>query len=81
VEAINAAKGAIQLNPNKPEPYVILAACAVALGDVEEAQQAVRKVLALRPEFSLADFAMSQPYKVQKYLDRLLDQLKSAGLE
>jgi class 3 adenylate cyclase/TolB-like protein len=80
-EAITAARDAIQLDPNKPEPYVILAACAVALGDVEEAQQAVRKVLALKPEFSLAAFAKSQPYKDPKHLERLLDQLRTAGLE
>jgi len=80
-EAIAAAKDAIQLDPNKPEPYVILAACAVALGHVEEARQAVRKVLALKPGFSLAAFAKSQPYKDPKHLDRLLDHLRTAGLE
>jgi adenylate cyclase len=80
-EAIAAAKDAIQLDPNKPEPYVILAACAVALGHVEEARQAVRKVLALKHGFSLAAFAKSQPYKDPKHLDRLLDHLRTAGLE
>ncbi len=80
-EAIAAARDAIQLDPSKPEPYVILAACAVAVGHVEEAQQSVQKVLTLKPEFNLAAFARSQPYKDQKHLDRLLDQLGSAGFE
>ena len=80
-EAITAARDAIRLDPKKPEPYVILAACAVALGHVEEAQQAVRKVLALKPGFSLAAFADSQPYKDRKHLDQLVDQLRTAGFE
>jgi adenylate cyclase len=80
-EAITAARDAIELDRDKPEPYVILAACAVALGDAKEARQAVRKVLALRPGFSLAAFAASQPYKEPSHLDRLLDQLRTAGFE
>jgi class 3 adenylate cyclase/tetratricopeptide (TPR) repeat protein len=80
-EAITAARDAIQLDPNKPEPYVILAACAVALGHVEEAKQAAQEVLTLKPEFNLAAFAKLQPYKDQKHLDRLLDQLGTAGFE
>jgi len=80
-EAITAARDAIQLDPSKPEPYLILAACAVALGHAEEAQRAVRKVRALRPEFSLAAFATSQPYKEIKHLDHLLGQLRTAGLD
>ena len=67
-------------NPRRGQD-VILAACAVALGHVEEARQAVRKVLALKPGFSLAAFAKSQPYKDPKHLDRLLDHLRTAGLE
>jgi adenylate cyclase len=80
-EAITAARDAIQLDPSKLEPYLILAACAVALGHVEEAQRAVRKVRALRPGFSLAAFATSQPYKEIKHLDHLLGQLRTAGLD
>ena len=80
-ESMAAARDAIQLDPSKPDPYVILAACAVALGHLEEAKKAVRQVLALRPGFSLAAFATSQPYRDPKHLDRLLDQLRTAGFE
>jgi adenylate cyclase len=80
-ESMAAAKGAIELGPTKIEPYLILAACAAALGQAEEAQRVVREVLALKPGFSLAVFASSQPYKDQEHLDRLVDQLKTAGLE
>ena len=65
----------------KIEPYLILTACAVVLGQAEEGQRAAREVLALKPGFSLEVFAGSQPYKDQEHLDRLVDQLKTAGLE
>ena len=80
-EAMATAKDAIELDPNKIEPYLILAACAVVLGQTEEAQLAARKVRSVNPMFSLADFATAQPYKDRKDLNRLMDQLKTAGLE
>lgn len=80
-EAIAAAKSAIELDPTKIEPYLIHAACAAVLGQTEEAQRVVREVQALKPEFSLKIFADSQPYKDQEHLDRLVDQLRAAGLE
>jgi adenylate cyclase len=80
-ESMAAAKGAIELGPTKIDSYLILAACAAVLGQAEEAQRVVREVLALKPGFSLAVFASSQPYKDQEHLDRLVDQLKTAGLE
>jgi tetratricopeptide (TPR) repeat protein len=80
-EAMAAAKDAIELDPNKFEPYLILAACAVVLGQAEEAQRAAQRVRALKPGFNLAAFADTQPYKDRKYLDHLVDQLRTAGLE
>ncbi len=63
------------------EPYLILAASAVGLGRSEEARRAAQQALALKPGFSLATFADSQPYKDRKHLDHLVDQLRTAGLE
>jgi class 3 adenylate cyclase/tetratricopeptide (TPR) repeat protein len=80
-DAIVAAKDSIALDPRKLEPHVILAACAAVLGQSEEARRAVRNVRSLNPAFSLAEFAKSQPYKDRKHLDRLLDRLRTAGLE
>ncbi len=80
-EAIAAAKTAIELDARNVDPYLIMAASSVVLGHGEEARQAARNVLKLQPDFSLAAFATSQPYKDQKHLDRLMDQLRTAGLE
>lgn len=80
-EAIAAAKAAIDLDERSVDPYLILAASNVALGHSEEARWAAQMVLKLQPEFSLAKFAESQPYKDQRHLDHLMDQLRTVGLE
>jgi hypothetical protein len=79
-EAIVAAEAAIDLDDQSVDPYLILAAANAALGHTEEARWAAEKVLKLKPGFRLAEYAASQPYKEQKHLDRLLDQLRSTGL-
>ena len=80
-EAIAAAKTSIELDTRNVDPYLIMAASSVVQGHGEEARLAARNVLKLRPDFRLAAFADSQPYKDQKHLDRLTDQLRRAGLE
>ena len=80
-DAIAAAKAAIGLDPRKIEPYVFLATSNVALDRGEAARRAAQDLRAHQPDFSLASFADSQPYKDQAHLDRLIDQLRTAGLE
>lgn len=79
-EAIAAAKAAIDLDDRNVDPYLVFTAANVALGDSEAARWAAEKVRTLKPGFRLADYAASQPYKDQAQLDRLLGQLKGAGL-
>jgi tetratricopeptide (TPR) repeat protein len=79
-EAIEAAKAAIEVNQREVAPFLILAASNVALNNAEEAGRAAQKVLEREPKFNLAEFADSQPYKDQRQLNRLLDQLRYAGL-
>jgi adenylate cyclase len=79
-EAVAAAKTALELDDKRVEPHLILAAANAALGHIEEARRAAEKLLKLKPAFRLAEYALSQPYKEQKHLDRLLDQLRTAGL-
>ena len=66
-------------------PVEVFAATLLRLPDplreVEAMERAAKRVLKLKPEFSLAEFAESQPYKEQKRLNRLIAQLRSAGLE
>ena len=80
-EAIDAAKSAIEMDERNVDPYLVLAESSVALGRSEEARRAAGFVKKIQPEFTLAKFAASQPYKDQSNLDRLLEQLRQAGLE
>ncbi len=80
-EAIAAAKTAIELDETHIDPYLVLAAANVVLEHSEDVRWAAEKVRKLKPAFNLKDFSASQPYKDQKHLDRLLDQLRTAGLE
>jgi class 3 adenylate cyclase/tetratricopeptide (TPR) repeat protein len=80
-DAIGAAKAALDLDESNRESYLILAASHQTLGRIEEARWATQRVRNLEPEFSLAEFTTSQPYKDQERLDRLLGQLRSAGLD
>ena len=80
-EAITATKTAIALDEQQVDPYLIMAASNTVLGHSEAAQQTAQKVLELKPDFNLTEFAASQPYKEQEHLDRLLAHLTSAGLE
>lgn len=79
--AIAAAKTAIDLDEHSVDPYLILAASNGILGNTQDARSGAEKVLKLKPDFSLAEFAASQPYKDQQQLDGLLTALKSAGLQ
>ncbi len=80
-EAVAAAKTAIELDDTHIDPYLMLAAANAALGRGEEARRAAEKVRRLKPGFSLEDYAPSQPYKDPDHLTRLLDRLRSAGLD
>lgn len=80
-EAGAAAEDAIDLDANHVDPYLILAASKVALGQEEEARSAAAKVRKLKPGFNLTEFAKAQPYQNQAELDLLLERLTTAGLE
>lgn len=80
-EAVAAARAAIELSEEKVEPYIMLAAASMALGKVDDAHLATKRVRDLEPNFDLTEFANSQPYKEKEHLNHLLDHLRSAGLK
>jgi DNA-binding SARP family transcriptional activator/TolB-like protein len=80
-EAIAAAQASLRLKQDDLDPLLIVAASSVALGRTEEGRAAARKALQVNPAFSLAEFAASQPYKDPGSRDRLIDRLRSVGLE
>ncbi len=80
-EAVAAARAAMELDDKKIEPYLMLAAANMALGNVGDAHLATKRVRDLEPNFDLSEFASSQPYREQEHLDLLLDHLRGAGLQ
>ena len=79
-EAIGSAKAMVELDEQKVEPYLIMAASQAALGRIDEARQVSLKIKTLDPEFKTANYAESQPYKEAAELERLTAHLASAGL-
>jgi class 3 adenylate cyclase len=79
-EAIAAARASLQLKEEDVDPLLVLAASSVALGNHDEAREAVAKVRRIDPTFDLDDFAATQPYRNPADLERLIERLREAGL-
>jgi TolB-like protein len=62
------------------DPLLFQAASYAQLGRQDEAQQAVKRVLALDPNATVAKFAAQQPYKNPEDLEHYKDGLRKAGL-
>jgi len=79
-EAADAARGTIQMSPDNLEAQVMLAAALAAAGHSDEADSPQREILRIKKDFSLDGFAKSQPFKDPADLDRMLTDLRAAGL-
>ena len=79
-EAVAASKNAIELRSTDVSPYLYLVASNMALDRKDEAQRAAMEVRKMEPDFSLAKFAETQPYKESKTLEKLITLLNSGGL-
>ena len=79
-EAVDAARGAIELSPENLENHVVLAGALAAAGHPDQAASAVQEIHRLKKDFSLDAFAKSQPFKDPADLDRMLGDLRAAGL-
>lgn len=60
--------------------HTYLAACYAELGEMDKARKHVDLVLSLRPDFSLAIYAPTFPFRDETDLDDLLNGLRKAGL-
>ncbi len=79
-EAISASQEAINRNPDYMDPRLVRAAACSALGRVEEARSEAREIHRINPRFSLEDFARQQPYKDPAVREKLVGELRKAGL-
>ena len=79
-EAIDAARRALELSSDNLEVQVVLAGALAATGHADEAGSAVQEIRRIKKDFSLDGFAESQPFKDPADLDRMLADLRVAGL-
>jgi len=79
-EAIDAARGAIELAPDNLEAHVVLAGALAAAGHADDVAPELQEIHRIKKDFSLEGFATSQPFKDPADLDRMLADLRGAGL-
>ncbi len=79
--AVETAREAIELSPEHLEAHVVLTAALAAAGSVDDAEEARRELLRLREAFSLEEFAEGQPFRNPKDLERMLADLRTAGMK
>jgi adenylate cyclase len=79
-KAIEAAKRALQSEPNTPIPYTTLAISYIRLGREEEARAAAAEILRINPKWSLERYAKVAPY-TQPQVERNIEDLRKAGLK
>jgi tetratricopeptide (TPR) repeat protein len=79
-KAIEAAKKALDLEPNTQWPYFHIAISYIRLGREEEARAAAAEILRINPKFSLERYAKILPF-IQPIADRVIEDLRKAGLK
>ena len=68
------------MNPTLPLLRSWLAAAYAGAGRIEEAQWQVEELMALNPDFSLEHVTNVFPVRDPAYLERLIADLRKAGL-
>ena len=79
-KAIDAAKKALQCEPNSQIPYRSLAISYIRLGRDEEARAAAAEILRINPKFSLEGYAKVAPF-TQPLAGQMIEDLRKAGLK
>jgi adenylate cyclase len=79
-KAIEVSKKGLSDDPDQLSPYLSMAASYIFLNRADEARKTVEEILRINPDFSLAYFAKTLPYKNQETADRFVNALRKAGL-
>ena len=79
-KAIEAAKKALQREPNTQSPYIHMTISYIRLGREEEARASAAEILRINPRFSLERYAKILPFS-QPVADRVVEDLRKAGLK
>lgn len=79
--AISVARRAIEMDANNVEARHVLCSALDRAQTPERATAVSREIREIDPEFSLAKYAEGQPYRDQKVLRELVDELRVAGVQ
>jgi len=79
-KAVQNLENAVFRNDNYLNAHIYLAATYAGMGRLEDARWEAGRVLVLDPNFSLSYWAKTQPYTIKARLDRMVTDLKKAGL-
>jgi adenylate cyclase len=79
-KSISAAEHSLRLSPDEKDARLVLCSDYSLAGQVQQARNVAQHIVAIEPQFSLARYADSQPYKDGEALTRLIDSLRAAGL-
>jgi len=80
-EAIAVANEILNRNQDDLDALLILAYASAAIDRMNDAHQAVREIIRVRPGFTLEEYAKSQPYRDPRILERIIQMLQMAGLK
>ena len=78
--AVIAAREVPRIAPSAIQGRLILASALVRSGWLIDAKRVVREVRMLDPGLALGRFAQAQPYRDEKVIARIVDDLRAAGL-
>lgn len=79
-QAAIVGRRAVKANPGFSNAYKPLIAALGHLGQIEEAREAVGKLLLLEPNFTVQRFAKTYPIKKDSDRERYMDGLRKAGV-
>ena len=79
-KSINSLQEGIFRNENYLNAHIYLAATYASLGRISDASWEVDKIMTIDPDFSLSYWANTQPYRSHLRLERMLNDLRKAGL-
>jgi adenylate cyclase len=80
-EAVDAAQRSLQHNPDNHNTHALLAISYAHLGRIDEARSALREVLRLQPDYSLAGVRQIYAGANEEFVERVVAGLRKAGLE
>jgi len=80
-EAIAVANEILNRSQYDLEAHLLLVYANAATDRMKIAQQAVRNIIRIKPEFTLEEYAKSQPYRDPLILKKIIHMLQTAGLK